>query len=116
MDGDVDAVVFVARAGQGVLQTMRVGVRGAVLLLFESEEVVCCDAFDNVVSAGLRSHDRGDGDLLLLRQGGRRDGVVARLDLVQALNEDGEGNVVPGVAFGVRLEELSDVVVIAGKL
>ena len=118
VDGDVNAVVLVAGSGDGVVEAVRVRVRVAVLLLLEGEEVVGGDALDDVRRAGDfdRLDDGCDGDLLGLDKRGGRDGVVARLDLVQAFNEDGEGNVVPGVAFGVSLEELSDVVVLAGNL
>lgn len=118
MDGDVAAVILVARSRDGVVEAVRVGVRLAVLLLLEGEEVVGGDTLDDVRRAGdFDGLDDGrDGDLLGLDERGGRDGVVAGLNLVQAFDEDGEGDVVPGVAFGVSLEELSDVVALAGNL
>jgi len=118
VDRDVDAVILVARSGDGVVEAVRVGVRVTVLLLLQGEEVVGCDTLDYVrCTRDFDGLDDGcDGDLLGLDERGGRDGVVARLDLVQAFDEDREGDVIPRVAFGVSLEELSNIVVLAGDL
>ena len=115
MDGDVDAVVFVAGARNGVGEAVGIGAGVAVLFLFEGEEVVGRDALDDVVGARGADFldDGGDADAVFLRERGGGDGVVARLDLVDAFDEEGEGNVGPGV-LGVDVREhLGDVVVLA---
>ena len=66
MDRHVNAVVLVARTGDGVVETVGIRVRVAVLLLLEGEEVVGCDTLDDVRSTGdFDGFDDGcDGDLL----------------------------------------------------
>jgi len=66
VDRHVNAVVLVARTGDGVVETVGIGVRVTVLLLLQSEEVVGGDTLDDVRSAGNFDglDDSCDGDLL----------------------------------------------------
>ena len=72
MDRHVNAVVLVARTGDGIVETVRIGVGVAVLLLLEGEEVVSCDTLDHVRSTGDFDgfDDSCDGDLLGLDERG----------------------------------------------
>ena len=73
---------------------MRIRRGVAVLLLLQGQEVVGGHTLDNVVvtrqTSGL--NDSSDTDLVLLNHGGRRDGVVPRLELVDTFDDQGERN------------------------
>jgi hypothetical protein len=53
VNGNVNSIVLVARSCDGVVQAMRVGVRVTMLLLLQRQEVVGCDALEDMWRAGL---------------------------------------------------------------
>jgi hypothetical protein len=69
---NVNSVVLVARAGDGVGQTVGIGLRVTILLLLQGQEVVGGNTLDHVRGTGQanRLDDSGDADLILLDQGG----------------------------------------------
>ena len=68
MDGDVDSVVLVPGAGDGVGESVGAGVRVTILLLLQGQEVVGGDTLEDVRASGELDalDDGGDGGNLLV--------------------------------------------------
>jgi hypothetical protein len=115
---NTSTVVLVSRTVDCILQSMRVRVRVAMLLLLKSQQVVGSNTLQHVRSSWNLDgfHNSGDRDLVLLHQGRRRNRVVTRLDLVEAFNDDGKRYLVPLLALRQKFEKLSEVVVTRGDL
>lgn len=118
MDRNVDAVVLVAGAGDFVGKTEGAGLGIPVLLLLECEEVVGGDTAEGVITTGKLGtfDDRSDGNLLGLFEGRGGDGVVAGLELGDALNESREGDVGPFLALADDIQNPGDVEMVNADL
>jgi hypothetical protein len=89
MHRDMNAIVLIPRPIDLICQSVWIWVLIAMLFLFQREQIVSRDAFDNVASTRYadRFHDSSDRNRFGLNQGRGGNRVVSWLDLVDAFNE-----------------------------
>lgn len=114
----MNTIVLVAGAGDLVSLSEGTWVGVAVLLLLQGQEIVRGHAIEGLVSGRdfFLLDNRRDGDLLGLDEGRGRDGVVSRLQFVDALNEGGERDGGPLLTLANNFEDLGDVKVLGADL
>ena len=118
MHRHMDAIVLVPRSIDRIRQTMGIRMLFPMLSLLQRKQVIRRHAANDVLrvrDADLL-HDRRDRNLLLLHERARGDGVVARLDLVDAFDEEAEWHVGPCARRVNLLEDLCDVEVLGRDL
>ena len=118
VDRNMNPIVLVAGTHDLIGSAKRRGIVVTILLLLQGQDVVGRHAAERCVASrdGLILDHSGNRDGLGLHQGRRRDGVVPRLELVQALNEGGERNLRPFLATADLTQEASNVDVVGHGL